>query len=352
MAIDQTRLDEFLGRFVADLGATMAAPLVVLGDRLGLYRGLAEAGPSTPAGLAARTGTAERYVREWLAAQAAGGYVAYDPASGRFHLTEEQAFCLADPTSPAYLPGGMYVALSTAIDIGKIEECFRTGAGLGWGGHHHFLFEGTEKFFRPGYAANLVSSWIPALEGVDAKLASGATVADVGCGHGASTLIMAAAYPASTFVGFDYHPASVEVARKAAAEAGLSERARFEVGRAQDFPGSGYDLVCLFDCLHDMADPDGAIRHIRGALADDGTLLLVEPQSAETLPENLNALGRVFYSVSTTVCTPNGLEGEPGAALGNQVSEARWREMFAAAGFGRFRKATATPFNRVFEVKP
>jgi 2-polyprenyl-3-methyl-5-hydroxy-6-metoxy-1,4-benzoquinol methylase len=352
MAIDQAKLDEFLGRFVADLGATMSAPLTIIGERLGLYRALAEAGPSTPAELAARTGTVERYVREWLAAQAAGGYVTYDPATGRFHLDEVQAFCLADPTSPAYVCGGMFVAVSAAKDLEQVEERFRTGEGLAWGAHHELLFEGVEKFFRPGYAANLVPSWIPALEGVERKLAAGASVADVGCGHGASTVIMAQAFPASSFVGFDYHAASIEVARERAEAAGVGDRARFEVARAQDFPGSGYDLVCVFDCLHDMADPEGAIRHVRASLADDGTWMIVEPQSAETLAANCNPLGRVFYAASTSICTPNGMEEEPRAALGAQVPEARWRELFLANGFSRFRKATETPFNRVFEARP
>ncbi|HZQ87437.1 MAG TPA: class I SAM-dependent methyltransferase [Acidimicrobiales bacterium] len=354
MAIDETKLNEFLGTFVTDLGATMNAPLVVLGDRLGLYKGLAEGGPQTPAELATRTGTAERYVREWLLAQAAGGYVTYegDDADPRFYLTEEQAFCLADDNSPAFVPGGLQVALSTALDRERIEQAFRTGSGVGWHEHHEELFVGTERFFRPGYLGNLLTSWVPSLDGVEAKLRAGATIADVGCGHGASTIILAEAFPESTIVGFDYHEASIEVARKRAAEAGVGDRVRFEVAKAQDFPGTGFDLVCFFDCLHDMADPEGAIRHVRQSLADDGTWMLVEPIAWSTIAESLNPVGRAFYGASTSICTPAGLDGEPGAGLGNQVSDERWAQLTAANGFTRIRRAAETPFNRVFEVRP
>jgi SAM-dependent methyltransferase len=353
MAIDETKLNEFLGRFVGDLGATMAAPLVLIGDRLGLYKGLADGGPQTPAELAELTGTDERYVREWLCAQAAGGYASYDEATGKFSLSEEQAFCLADRNSPAYVPGGLQIALSTAFDIDKIAAAFQTGDGLGWHEHHHDLFEGTERFFRPGYVGNLVSAWIPALEGVEAKLQAGARVADVGCGHGASTVLLAEAYPNSTFVGFDFHEPSIDVARKRAAEAGVADRVTFEVARAQDYPGTDYDLVCFFDCLHDMADPVGAIGHVRRSLAADGTWLLVEPMAGETIAESIaSPVGRVFYAASTSICTPSGRDGGPRAGLGNQVAEAQWHDLITANGFTTFRRATETPFNRVFEAKP
>ncbi|MGH9126394.1 MAG: class I SAM-dependent methyltransferase [Acidimicrobiales bacterium] len=349
--IDQDKLNQFLGRFVDDLGAVFSAPLVVIGDQLGLYRGLSDGGPQTSSELAARTGCAERYVREWLANQAAGGYVSYDPAGERFFLSPEQAFCLADPASPAYLPGGVQLALSTTNDREKVAARFRTGDAMGWHEHHHDLFEGTERFLRPGYAGNLVPSWLPALDGVVAKLTAGARVADVGCGLGASTLIMAAAFPASSFVGFDYHEASIEGARERAAEAGLAERVTFEIDGAQDYPGSGYDLVTFFDCLHDMGDPVDAARHVRQSLAPDGTWMVVEPYAGATLAENLNPVGRVFYGASTTICTPAGLTDD-GLALGNQVPDATWENLLRGAGWSSFRRVATTPFNRVFELRP
>jgi SAM-dependent methyltransferase len=351
MAIDQAKLDEFLGRFVADLGAVFAAPAVVAGDRLGLYKALAAAGPATPAELAERSGTNQRYVAEWLAGQAAGGYVTYDPSADRYLLTEEQAFALADDTSPAFVPGAFQVATSTAKDEPRITEAIRTGEGLGWERHHADLWQGTERFFRPGYAANLVQSWIPALDGVEARLEAGARVADVGCGHGASTILLAQAYPRSRFVGFDYHDRSIEWARKAAAEAGVSDRVGFEVAPADAYPGNGYDLVAVFDALHDMGDPLAAAAHIRRSLAPDGTFLLVEPAAGERVAENLNPVGRIFYSASLFVCVPNA-RSQGGEGLGSQVPEATWREVLGRAGFGRFRRATETPFNRVFEARP
>jgi SAM-dependent methyltransferase len=350
MSIDQAALEQFLGQFVSDLGATISAPLVVIGDRLGLYRALAEHGAQTPSELARHTGCSERYLREWLLNQAAGGYVTCDADATTFCLSPEQAFCLADEDSPAFLPGGILLALSTARDIEKIEERFRSGEGLGWHEHHADLYAGTERFFRPGYLGNLVASWLPALEGVTGKLAAGARVADVGCGHGSSTIIMAEAFPASTFTGFDYHEASIAVARKRAADAGVADRVSFETVGAHDFPGSGYDLVTFFDCLHDMGDPVGAARRVHDALSPDGTWMVVEPFAGATDADNLNPVGRVFYGASTTICTPSGLLGG-GMGLGSQVSDAHWAHLLAGAGFTRFRRAAETPFNRVFEVR-
>jgi SAM-dependent methyltransferase len=352
MTIDQADLDAFVGRFVGDLAAVAHAATVVVGDKLGLYEALADHGPATPAELAAATGCDERYLREWLSAQAASEYAHYDPATGRFHLDEVQTACLADASHPGFLAGGMTVVSSMHKDEESVRSAFTTGHGLGWHEHHHDLFVGTERFFRPGYVANLVTEWIPALDGVAAKLEAGATVADVGCGHGVSTLLLAEAYPNSTVVGFDYHPASIDVARKRAAEAGLGDRVRFEVAAADAFPGAGYDLVCIFDALHDMGDPTAAARHIRSALADDGTWLLVEPSAGDRLEDNLHLVGRIFYSASTMICTPAS-KAQPGAAcLGAQAGDARLQEVVAAGGFTRFRRATETPFNAVLEVRP
>jgi SAM-dependent methyltransferase len=351
-AIDGARLEEFLGRVVADLGATFNAVLVQIGDELGLYRAMAGAGPITAAELAARTGTEERYVREWLNAQAAGGYVEYEPAGERYVLPPEQAVALADAESPFFMPGGFDVAASVIKDRDKITRAFRTGDGLGWHEHHHDLFAGTERFFRPSYRGNLVDAWIPALEGGEDRLRAGARVADVGCGHGTSTIIMAEAFAHSQFVGFDYHDASIEAARAAAREAGLDGRVRFEVAGAKDFPGSGYDLVAFFDCLHDMGDPVGAARHALGALAPDGTLMVVEPFAGDRVEDNLNPVGRLYYGASTTICTPASRAQEVGLALGAQAGEARLREVLTQAGFGRVRVAAETPFNLVLEARP
>jgi len=350
--IDQARLDEFMGRFVGDLGAAMSAALVVIGDRLGLYRAMADGEPVSAEQLAERTGTDPRYVREWLSNQAAGGYVGYDPAGEVFFLTPEQSLALAQEGSPAFVPGAFQVATALTKDEEKIADAFVRRHGVGWHEHHHDLFSGTERFFRPGYAANLISSWIPALEGVQAKLQSGARVADVGCGHGASTILMAQAFPPSTFVGFDYHEASIERARAAAREAGLDDRLSFEVAAAKQYPGDGYDLVCMFDCLHDMGDPVGAAAHVLETLAADGTWLIVEPYAGDRLEENLNPVGRVFYGASTLVCTPASRDQEVGLALGAQAGEARLREVVTAGGFTRFRRATETPFNLVLEARP
>ncbi len=347
--IDATKLDEFMGRFVGDLGAALSAANVVIGDRLGLYRAMGDGEPVTPEELAQRTSTDARYVREWLSGQAAGGYVTYE--DGRFRLTPEQSFALAEESSPAFVPGAFQLATSLVKDEEKITSAFKTGEGVGWHEHHHDLFAGTERFFRPGYAANLVSAWIPALEGVRAKLERGALVADIGCGHGASTILMAEAYPRSEFVGFDYHDGSIEAAREKAAQAGFNGRVSFEVAKAKDYAGNGYDLVTMFDCLHDMGDPVGAAAHVLETLDSDGTWMIVEPFANDRLEENLNPVGRVFYSASTLVCTPASRDQEVGLALGAQAGEARLREVVKEGGFTRFRRATETPFNLVLEAR-
>jgi 2-polyprenyl-3-methyl-5-hydroxy-6-metoxy-1,4-benzoquinol methylase len=352
MAINPDKLNEFLGRAVVDFGATFNAALIRIGDKLGLYKALAEGGPQTPGELAKRTGTAERYVREWLSAQAAGGYVTYDPGAGKFHLSEEQAFAMADENSPAFLPGAFQLALAAVKAEELLTERFKTGQGLGWHEHHHELFVGTERFFRPGYAANLVAAWIPSLDGVDERLKSGGRVADVGCGLGASTILMAKSYPKSEFVGFDYHEKSIESARQRAKEAGVNGRIRFEVAKAKDYPGKDYDFVTFFDCLHDMGDPAGASAHVRGSLRKDGTWMIVEPNAGDKLEDNLHPIGRAFYGASTMLCTPASLDQEVGLALGAQAGEKRLREVVTSGGFTRFRRATQTPFNLIFEARP
>lgn len=350
--LDEGRLQEFVGRFAGDLGAALHQTTVLVGDKLGLYAAMSDGEPVTPGELAARTSTDERYVREWLCAQAASGYVEYEARSERFFLTAEQAACLADPESPTFLPGAFYIAASCVRDEPKITERFRTGEGLGWHEHDGDLFCGTELFFRPGYVANLVPSWLPALDGVEEKLLAGARVADIGCGHGASTIVMAKAYPHSEFVGFDYHAESVEAARRAAERAGVGDRVRFEVASAKDFPGEGYDLVCVFDALHDMGDPVGAAAHVLESLAPDGSWLIVEPMAGDRTEDNLNPVGRIFYSASTLICTPASRAQEVGLALGAQAGEARLRAVVTEAGFTRFRRATETPFNLVLEARP
>ena len=352
MTIDPSKLDAFVGKFVCDVGAVFHATTVLIGDRLGLYKAMADSTPVTAAELAARTSLDERYLQEWLSAQAASGYCEYDPTTGAFHLSEEQAFALTDEGNPLFMPGAFQLAASTIRDDDRITAAFRTGEGVGWHEHHHDLFQGTERFFRPGYLANLVESWIPALEGVADKLQQGASVADLGCGHGASTVIMALAYPKSTFVGFDYHEASIDEARKAAKHAGVDDRVRFEVASAADFAGVGFDLVACFDCLHDMGDPVGAAAHVRNALKADGTWLIVEPFANDRLEDNCNPVGRIFYSASTTICTPASRSQPVGAALGAQAGEARLTEVVTAGGFSRVRRATETPFNLVLEARP
>jgi SAM-dependent methyltransferase len=350
--IDEAKLDEFMGRVVGELGAAISSALVALGDRLGLYRAMADGGPMSAEELAGRTGTDARYVREWLSNQAAGGYVSYDPDTEAFFLSPEQSVTLAQEGDPAFVAGAFQVITAAIKDEEKVARAFQNGGGVGWHEHHHDLFTGTERFFRPGYAANLVSSWIPALDGVQAKLDAGARVADVGCGHGASTVLMAEAFPRSQFVGFDYHDASIEHARTAAADAGLTGRVSFEVAAAKEYSGEGYDLVCMFDCLHDMGDPVGAARHVLGTLAPDGTWLIVEPFAGDRLEDNLNPVGRVYYGASTLVCTPASRDQEVGLALGAQAGEARLREVVKAGGFTRFRRAAETPFNLVLEARP
>ena len=350
-AIDMNKLNAFIGQFVTDLGAAVHSGMVVIGEKLGLYKALAE-GPVTAAQLASKTKTDERYVREWLSSQAAGGYVTYDAQSGKFSLSEEQAFTLAIEDSPAYLPGAFELALGSLAAVPRITEAFRTGAGMGWNEHEDGVFHGCEKFFRPGYAANLVSSWIPALVDVKEKLEVGARVADVGCGKGASTLLLAKAFPKSRFFGFDYHDKSIEAARESARKEGLADRVTFEVAKAKDFPGKNFDLVAVFDCLHDMGDPIGASAHVRQSLAKDGTWMIVEPFANDALKDNLNPVGRIYYSFSTLLCTPCSRSQEVGLCLGAQAGEARIREVVTSAGFNRFRRATETPFNIVYEARP
>jgi SAM-dependent methyltransferase len=349
--MNEDKLMGLVHQAVGDFGSMLTGALVVLGDRLGLYRHLADAGrPLTSAELATAAGCAERYVREWLNAQAASGYVTY--AGGRYALSEEQAVAFTDESSPACVIGGFQGMLAATRAVDRLSILFRTGEGLGWHEHHDDLFCGTERFFRPGYIANLTTSWIPALEGVEDKLRRGAKVADVGCGHGASTIIMARAFPASTFTGFDYHAPSIEAARKAAAEAGVDDRVSFEVASAKEYPGTGYDLVGFFDCLHDMGDPAGAARHVLRSLVPEGTWLIVEPFANDDTAANLNPIGRLFYSVSTLICTPASLSQETGTALGAQAGEARLRDVVTAGGFTRFRRAAETPFNLVLEARP
>jgi len=351
MALDQQKFDEFLGRFVGDLGATMAAGGVVVGDQLGLYRALAQK-PQQPHELASATGTAARYVEEWLRGQAAGGYVEYDPETGSYWMTEEQAFALTDPDGPVYLPGAFQLAVGALRAAPQVVEAFRTGEGIGWHEHDENVFEGCERFFRPGYAANLIASWLPALEGVEQKLAAGAKVADVGCGLGASTVLMAQAYPNATFVGSDYHDHSIELARKRAADAGVGDRVAFEVAGAASINGGTYDLITTFDCLHDMGDPVGVAKHLRERIAEDGTWMIVEPYAADTVAGNLNPVGRIYYSFSAFLCVPNAVSQGGSHTLGAQAGEAAIRRVVTEAGFTRFRRAAETPFNLVYEVRP
>jgi SAM-dependent methyltransferase len=350
--IDEAKLEAFMGQAVTDMGAIISAPLMIIGEKLGLYKAMAGAGPLTSEEVAGRAGVAERSVREWLRNQAAGGYILYDPDADRYTLPDEHALALADEDSPFYILGVYDSIASLYADEDRILDAFRSGEGMGWHEHDHRLFRGTERFFRPGYKANLVAEWIPALDGVQEKLERGASVADIGCGHGASTIIMAEAFPNSQFFGFDYHEASIERAREAAEAAGVADRITFAVASAKDYPGTGYDLVCVFDCLHDMGDPVGASAHILQTLADDGTWMIVEPFAGDTVQDNLNPVGRVFYGASTVICTPASLAQEVGLALGAQAGEARLAEVIGEGGFGTVRRATETPFNLILEAKP
>jgi ubiquinone/menaquinone biosynthesis C-methylase UbiE len=351
MAINEEKLNEFLGRFVTDLGATVAAGNVVIGHQLGLYRALA-AEPGTAQALAERTGTNARYLTEWLRGQAAGGYVEYDPAADAYSMTEEQAFALANPDGAVYAPGAFVLALGTLRAVPRITEAFRTGTGMGWHEQDEDVFVGCEQFFRPGYIANLIPSWIPALDDVAGKLQAGAKVADIGCGLGASTILLAQQYPNSTFTGSDYHDQSIELARKRAGDAGVADRVSFEVASASSFSGSDYDLAATFDCLHDMGDPLAAARHVRQALKPNGTWLVVEPAAADDAAGNLNPVGRVYYNFSTLLCVPNAMSQTGGYSLGAQAGEAAIRQVVTEAGFTRFRRAAQTPFNLVYEVRP
>jgi len=349
--LDEAKLEAFMERFVGELGACATAPMVLIGDKLGLYKAMADSEPVTPAQLAERTGTRERYIREWLCQQAASDYLDYDAADGTFRLPPEQAVALAVDESPAFIPGAYQLLAAMIKDEPAITERFRSGEGFGWHEHHHDLFEGTERFFRPGYNAHLIAEWIPSLDGVEERLREGIRVADIGCGHGVSTILMAQAFPDSTFVGSDYHEGSIEAARRAAERAHVSDRVTFEAAGAKDFGGGPFDLVCVFDALHDMGDPVGAARHVRSQLADGGTWLVVEPMAADTVEENLNPVGRVFYAGSTMLCTPASLSQEVGLALGAQAGQQRLTGVLNEGGFSHVRRSAETPFNLVLEVR-
>jgi SAM-dependent methyltransferase len=349
--VDEEKLHALLGKMVTEMGAAAIGPLIILGDRLGLYKALQEYGPTGSRQLADATGTSERYVREWLAAQAASGYIEYHPEKEQFSMTKEQAMVFSDPNSPVLMTGAFYAISSMYHDEEIMEKAFKSGKGVSWGDHHSCLFCGTEKFFRPSYKTNLVSNWLPALDGVVDKLKKGAKVADIGCGHGASTTIMAEAFPKSEFIGYDFHEGSVKHAAADAKKAGI-KNVSFKVANAKNFPGKDYDLVAFFDCLHDMGDPVGALQHVRKALKPDGTCLLVEPFANDTLLENMNPVGRAFYSFSTMLCTPSSMSQEVGLALGAQAGEKRLREVAMNGGFTRFRRAAETPFNLILEARP
>jgi SAM-dependent methyltransferase len=351
VSLNEQHLHDLLGRAIVDFGATSLAPLVLIGDRLGLYRALARLGALTPTALASATQTHERYVREWLNAQAASGYVDYLADTGKYRLSPEQALLFADEDSPAFIVGGFETALAAGRIVDKLTEAFKTGDGIGWHEHDHAVFHGVARFYRAGYLGNLVQQWIPALDGVKARLESGISVADIGCGHGISTIVMAQAFPNSRFVGFDYHAESVEVARQRARDAGVADRCRFEIGSAKSFGGSNYDFITMFDALHDLGDPAGASRNVLARLAANGTWMIVEPYAGDRVEENLNPIGRAYYAGSTLMCTPCSLSQEVGLALGAQAGEARLRAVVIGAGFGKFRRAAHSPVNLVFEAR-
>jgi SAM-dependent methyltransferase len=347
--VDEAKLHDFMGKLLTDMGGAAMTACIILGEELGLYRAMADSLPVTPEALAAKTGCNARLLREWLSTHAAAGYMEH--ADGQFRLPPEQALALAEEDSPVFVAGGAMVLASLFLDKDKLVAAMRGDGALSWGEHHPCLFRGTERFFRPGYRAHLAPEWLPALEGVVSKLEAGATVADVGCGHGASTVLMAQAYPASRFFGFDYHAPSIAAATQRAAEGGVADRVTFAPASAKDYPGHDYDLICFFDCLHDMGDPVGAARHALQTLKPDGSVLLVEPFAGDHLDENANPIGRLFYAASTFVCTPNSLSQEVGLGLGAQAGEARLRRVFEEAGFTRFRRATETPFNLILEAR-
>jgi 2-polyprenyl-3-methyl-5-hydroxy-6-metoxy-1,4-benzoquinol methylase len=349
--IEEAKVHELLGHVVGDLAGSVTATMVFFGDRLGLYQAIADAGTVTSSELAEKTGTAERYVRDWLVNQAAGGYIEYDATTGRYSLSPEQREAFTNSDSPFFVPGGFQIMHALSQSATRILENFRTGAGMAWGEHDANLFEGTERFFKPGYMGSLVQAWLPALEGAVEKLERGASVADVGCGHGASTIILAQAYPNSRFTGFDLHGPSIERARTLAAEAGVGDRTTFEVASSDSFPGEGYDLIAFFDCLHDMPHPEAAARRAAETLKPDGHVLLVEPMAGRTVEENFNPVGRMFAAASALVCTQNAVAGG-GTGIGTIATDDDLKQVFTKAGFSRFRRATETPFNRIFEARP
>lgn len=349
--IDGNKLHDFMIKAVGDMGASMHGVIILLGDRLGLYKAMADSKPVTSSELASRTKTSERYVREWLNANASSGYVTYDPATKSYTLPPEQALVLALEGGPAFLPGASEITLSAYNDVDKIEDAFRSGKGVGWHEHHHALYHGVERFFRPGYLMNLTTSWIPALDGMEAKLRSGAKVADIGCGLGASTILMAKTFPKSEFYGFDLHDASIAMAREAAKHEGVGDRIHFEVASAKAYPGKDYDLVAFFDCLHDMGDPKGAASYVHSTMKPDGTWMIVEPYAEDVTEGNFNPVGRVFYTASTMFCVPSSLSQEVGAALGAQAGEKRIGEVVMSGGFKSFHRATQTPFNLIYEAR-
>lgn len=352
MTVNEQKLNDFVQQVFIDLAASASASMVILGNKLGLYRGMAGAGPLTSTELAERTDCSERYVREWLNSQAAAGYVEYHPDSARYELTPEQAMVLADGDSPVFMPNAWEVTATMLMDEDKAIHAFRTGEGVAWNDHSDRLFCGTASFFRNGYRANLVQNWLPALEGVVDRLQAGGTVADVGCGYGHSTILMAQAFPEAKFVGYDYHEESIEAAKRNAEAAGVADRVVFQASRAKDYPGRDFDLICFFDALHDMGDPVGAAAHARQSLKPDGTLMLVEPFASDRPEENFNPVGRMYYSASTTLCCAHSLSEEVGLALGAQAGEQRLGEVLREAGFTRFRRATETPFNLILEARP